>query len=170
MEDFRMTKATSPQKVSVFGWCLRNPVEIVAALLIFVLTIMVFLQVLYRYVLHSPLAWSEEFAMFLFQWCIFIGAALAIRHGYHFHVDLVTSRLSGNWKAAIQMLSSAIIFVVAYTMIHMGIKMVLTNEYVYPTLQIRVSYAYLAFPVSGILIFIYQVPILVREIKGLAKG
>ena len=128
MEDFRMTEATSPQKVSVFGWCLRNPVEIVAALLIFVLTIMVFLQVLYRYVLHSPLAWSEEFAMFLFQWCIFIGAALAIRHGYHFHVDLVTSRLSGNWKAAIQMLSSAIIFVVAYTMIHMGIKMVLTQR------------------------------------------
>jgi TRAP-type C4-dicarboxylate transport system permease small subunit len=55
-------------------------------------------------------------------------------------------------------------------MIHMGINMVLSNEYVYPTLQIRVSYAYLAFPVSGILIIIYQVPILVREIKSLAKG
>jgi TRAP-type C4-dicarboxylate transport system permease small subunit len=165
-----MTASTPPQKVSLLRWCVRNPVEIVAALLIFVLTVMVFLQVLYRYVLHSPLAWSEEFAMFLFQWCIFIGAALAIRHGYHFHVDLVTSRLSGSWKAAIQMLSSAIIFVVAYTMIHMGINMVLSNEYVYPTLQIRVSYAYLAFPVSGILIIIYQVPILVREIKSLAKG
>jgi TRAP-type transport system small permease protein len=165
-----MTASTPPQKVSLLRWCVRNPVEIVAALLTFVLTVMVFLQVLYRYVLHSPLAWSEEFAMFLFQWCIFIGAALAIRHGYHFHVDLVTSRLSGSWKAAIQMLSSAIIFVVAYTMIHMGINMVLSNEYVYPTLQIRVSYAYLAFPVSGILIIIYQVPILVREIKSLAKG
>jgi TRAP-type C4-dicarboxylate transport system permease small subunit len=170
MEDSRMTEATSPQKVSVFGWCLRNPVEIVAALLIFVLTVMVFLQVLYRYVLHSPLAWSEEFAMFLFQWCIFIGAALAVKYGYHFHVDLVTSRLSGNGRAAIQTLSSAIMLVVAYTMIHMGIKMVLSNEYIYPTLQIRVSYAYLAFPVSGILIFIYQVPILVREIKSLRKG
>ncbi len=165
-----MTEATSSQKVSLFGWCVRNPVESAAALLVFLLTVMVFLQVLYRYVLHSPLAWSEEFAMFLFQWCIFIGAALAIRHGYHFHVDLVTSRLSGRWKAAFQMLGSAIIFIVAYVMIHMGIKMVLSNEYVYPTLQIRVSYAYLAFPVSGVLIFIYQLPILVREIKGLVKG
>ena len=164
-----MTETTSPQKVSLFGWCVRNPVEMVAALLVFVLTVTVFLQVLYRYVLHSPLAWSEEFAMFLFQWCIFIGAALAIRHGYHFHVDLVTSRLSGKWKSVLKMLSSAIIFVVAYTMVHMGIKMVLTTEYIYPTLQIRVSYAYLAFPVSGVLIFIYQVPILVREIKGLVK-
>lgn len=107
--------------------------------------------------------------MFLFQWCIFIGAALAVRYGYHFHVDLVTSRLSGTWKTALQLLASAVIFVVAYVMIHMGIKMVLSNEYIYPTLQIRVSYAYLAFPVSGVLIFIYQVPILVREIKGLAK-
>jgi TRAP-type C4-dicarboxylate transport system permease small subunit len=148
----------------------RNPVELLAALLVLLLTVMVFLQVLYRYVLHSPLAWSEEFAMFLFQWCIFIGAALAVRHGYHFHVDLIASRLSGRWKASFQLLASAIIFVVAYVMIHMGIKMVLTNEYIYPTLQIRVSYAYLAFPVSGVLIFIYQVPILVREIKGLVKG
>ena len=165
-----MIASAPPQKVSLLRWCARNPVEIVAALLTLVLTIMVFLQVLYRYVLHSPLAWSEEFAMFLFQWCIFIGAALAIRHGYHFHVDLVTSRLSGKWKSALQMLSSAIIFVVAYTMVHMGINMVLSNEYIYPTLQIRVSYAYLAFPVSGVLIIIYQVPILVREIKGLVKG
>ena len=165
-----MTEATSRQKVSLFGWCVRNPVELVAALLVLLLTVMVFLQVLFRYVLHSPLAWSEEFAMFLFQWCIFIGAALAVRHGYHFHVDLVTSRLSGRWKASFQLLASAIIFVVAYVMIHMGIKMVLTNEYIYPTLQIRVSYAYLAFPVSGVLIFIYQVPILVREIKDLVKG
>lgn len=165
-----MAASTSSQKVSLYGWCLRNAVEMVAALLVFILTVMVFLQVLYRYVLHSPLAWSEEFAMFLFQWCIFIGAALAIKHGYHFHVDLVTSRLSDNWRAAIQMLSSAIVFTVAYAMIHMGIKMVLSTEYVYPTLQIRLSYAYLAFPVSGILIVIYQVPVFVREIKGLRKG
>lgn len=164
-----MATSTSPPKTSLFGWCVRNPVEMIAALLIFVLTVMVFLQVLYRYVLHSPLAWSEEFAMFLFQWCIFIGAALAIKHHYHFHVDLVTSRLSGNFRAAIQMLSSAIVFTVAYAMIHMGIKMALSNEYVYPTLQIRVSYAYLAFPVSGVLIVIYQVPVFVREIKSLLK-
>ncbi len=164
-----MTETTSPQRFSLAGWCLRNPVEIVAALLILVLTIMVFLQVLYRYVLHSPLAWSEECAMFLFQWCIFIGAALAVRHGYHFHVDLITSRLSGMKKACLQILASLIVFVVAYVMVHMGIKMVLSNEYIYPTLQIRVSYAYLAFPVSGILIFIYQVPILIGEIKGLVK-
>jgi len=163
--------ATPTKKIPFYRWCLRNPVEVVTTLLTILFTVAVFLQVVYRYALHSPLAWSEEFAMFLFQWCGFVGAAVAVRYGKHFCVDLVISRLPGRWKAVAQMLSSLIIFAVAYVMIHVGIRMVISSmDHLYPVLQFPIAYGYLVFPISGTLMVIYRVPIFVLQMKALMKG
>ncbi len=104
--------------------------------------------------------------MFLFQWCLFLGAAVAVRHHKHFSVDLVVNGLPRQVRRAIEILTSAIIFTVAYVMIHMGIKMVAHSMgYVLPGLQFPIAYAYLVFPVSGALMILYQVPIFVRQIR-----
>lgn len=134
-------------------------------------TIVVFLQVLFRYALHAPLAWSEEFAMFLFQWCLFLGAAVAIRHGKHFSVDLLTERFPANLKTLTELLGSVIVFTVAYVMTHMGIKMVIqSTDYLFPGMQFSIAYAYLVFPVSGVLMVVYQIPIFMRQIRKLARS
>ena len=163
--------ATPTKKIPFYRWCLRNPVEVVTTLLTILFTVVVFLQVVYRYALHSPLAWSEEFAMFLFQWCLFLGAAVAVRHSKHFYVDLVISRLPDRWRTATQISSSVIIFAVAYIMIHVGIRMVVSSmDHVYPVLQLPIAYGYLVFPISGTLMIIYQVPFFVRQIQMLVRG
>jgi TRAP-type C4-dicarboxylate transport system permease small subunit len=40
-----------------------------------------------RYVLNAPLVWSEEIALDLFIWVIFLGSSLAIRKRSHLVVD-----------------------------------------------------------------------------------
>jgi TRAP-type C4-dicarboxylate transport system permease small subunit len=146
-------------------------VEVVTALLTILFTVVVFLQVVYRYALHTPLPWSEELAMFLFQWCLFLGAAVAVRHRKHFYVDLVVSDLPRQLRRATEILTSAIIFTVAYVMIHMGIKMVVHSMgYVLPGLQFSIAYAYLVFPISGSLMILYQIPIFVRQIRTFKDG
>jgi TRAP-type C4-dicarboxylate transport system permease small subunit len=55
-----------------------NIVEVTAATLVVALAIIVFLQVFNRFVLKTPLAWSEELAMLLFQWVSFLGAAIGV--------------------------------------------------------------------------------------------
>jgi TRAP-type transport system small permease protein len=164
-------RTTSSQPVSILRWCLRNPVETVGALLTILLSVIVFLQVFLRYAFHSPLAWSEEFAMFLFQWFNFLGAAIAVRRAAHFQVDLITGRLPARWRAAIQIWGGIIILVVAYLMIHMGVKMALSSmDYMYSALEFPIGYAYLAIPISGVLMIIFQIPIFVRQIVALRKG
>ena len=71
-------------------WVAR--IEIVAiVLLVALLTAVTFAQVITRYVLSDPLIWSEEAARYLFVWVSMIGAALAIREGGHFGLDLLIS-------------------------------------------------------------------------------
>ena len=61
----------------------------VIVVLVTLLTAVTFAQVTTRYVLGDPLIWSEEAARYLFVWVSMIGAALAIREGGHFGLDLL---------------------------------------------------------------------------------
>jgi TRAP-type C4-dicarboxylate transport system permease small subunit len=108
--------------------------------------------------------------MFLFQWCSFIGASLAVRHHFHYALDLITKRLSARWKLATQILASVAIFIFAYLMIHMGIGMMgITLAQTYPVLGISVAYAYLAIVISGALMILYQIPFFTRQIQSLLQ-
>ena len=51
------------------------------------MTVVVFLQVCFRYFLAQPLYWSEELARYLFVWISMIGASLSIQKGGHFGMD-----------------------------------------------------------------------------------
>ena len=51
--------------------------EYLLVFLMVVEVVVVFAQVVTRYVFHSPLAWSEELARYMFIWLVWIGAAYA---------------------------------------------------------------------------------------------
>ena len=58
-------------------------VEIPAALLVVAEIVILFAGVVSRYVLHSPLIWSDELASILFLWLAMLGAAVAFRRAEH---------------------------------------------------------------------------------------
>src|SRR3954462_8624627 len=73
-------------------WVAR--LETVAVILLMaLLTAVTFAQVVTRYLLGDSLIWSEEAARYLFVWVSMIGAALAIREGGHFGLDLLIRRV-----------------------------------------------------------------------------
>jgi len=125
----------SNAQVSLFRWGLQNPVETVGIFLVILLTVTVFSQVFSRYALQIPLAWSEELAMFLFQWLSFIGAAIAVRQSFHYGLDLLTKRLSPRPKTITQIFSSVLIFYISFLMIVKGYGMMqITRMLIYRVL------------------------------------
>jgi len=60
----------------------------------------VFLQIFFRYVIQSPLSWSEEFAKFMFPWLTFAGAALTAKAGGHIAIDYFVNRLPDGMRYA----------------------------------------------------------------------
>ncbi len=160
-------KTTTVSKPTFSGWCRKNPLELLASIMCAVLTLVVLFQVLCRYALHFPLDWAEEFAMVIFQWVAFVGAGLAVRHGLHFHLDLITRRFSERWQKATEIMASASVLIVAYILIHVGVMMMDMVKFItLPVMHFSKAYVYLAIPVGGALMIVFQIPILVRQIRG----
>ena len=68
---------------------LMKAVEILTTVLMFVLVGLVFFQVLNRFILHIPAAWTEEMARYNFVWLSLFGSVIALKSGRHLSVDLV---------------------------------------------------------------------------------
>ncbi len=68
-------------------------VEAVTVALLTVLVTLVTMQVFMRYVMHSPLVWSEEMARMTFIWFAFIGAGLGFRYQLDLRVNFFTDML-----------------------------------------------------------------------------
>lgn len=62
--------------------------------LLVALVVVTFAQVVFRYVLHAPLAWSEELARFLLMWLASLSAAYAFKRNSHFALRVLVDRCS----------------------------------------------------------------------------
>ena len=80
--------------IAAFGRGVGNLACVVAACLLVVMSVILFLQVTYRYVLRLPLPWSEEAARFCLIWFAMLSACVAGQKGLHFAVRWATSALS----------------------------------------------------------------------------
>jgi TRAP-type C4-dicarboxylate transport system permease small subunit len=131
--------------------------------LVVALALVVFLQVFNRFVLKAPLAWSEDLAMLLFQWVVFLGAAIGVRRLRHFGIDLVVKKMPPGWHHTIDLIIPFIMGIVALTMITEGIQLLSYNQSrIYATMNLSYLWAYLPIPVSGCLMILYLV---IQEIK-----
>ncbi|HCE09474.1 MAG TPA: TRAP transporter small permease [Oxalobacteraceae bacterium] len=72
---------------------LERTVEWLMALALTVMVVMVFGNVVLRYVFNSGVAAAEEISRLMFVWLIFLGAILALRRHAHLGVELVQARL-----------------------------------------------------------------------------
>ena len=60
-----------------------------------IMTILVFIQVVMRYVFSNSLSWSEELARFIFLWLSWIGASYAVKERSHFRVEMFADMIKG---------------------------------------------------------------------------
>jgi TRAP-type C4-dicarboxylate transport system permease small subunit len=76
-----------------WGPRLEHLVEWLMALALAIMVVLVFGNVVLRYVFNSGIAWAEEVSRLMFVWLIFLGAILALRHHAHLGVELVQAKL-----------------------------------------------------------------------------
>lgn len=78
------------------------------------MVIMVFSNVVLRYVFNSGITVSEELSRFFFLWLIFIGAIVAMKERAHLGVDTLIARLPRAGKIVCVLLSNALMLWVCY--------------------------------------------------------
>ena len=123
-------------------------------LLVALLTAVTFAQVVTRYLLGDPLIWSEEAARYLFVWVCMIGAALALREGGHFGLDLLI-RPMPQLKPVLGPLVILVMVMFLVILLKTGIDETrLASMQFAMTFPMRMQWAYLALPVgAGLMLF-----------------
>jgi len=125
-----------------------------------VIVLLVFTNVAMRYLLNTGLTWSEEIAVNLFVWVIFLGAILAALEESHIKVDLLTSRLSAKMQKIFMVVANVCVIFSMGILISGGIVVVeVTQRNVSAATGIPFSYisaALVVFAVSIVLITLFQ--------------
>lgn len=136
-----------------------------------VLTIVVFTQVIYRFVLESPLTWSEEVARYSLVWMTFLGAALGVRYNALIGVEFVVNLLPKSLRDGLRYVVYVLCMVFFIAIVIQGIKMV---EAVHlqesPALGLPMSVAYAAVPVGGLLMLMNSLAGVIELAKGGKKS
>lgn len=98
------------QAAALGAWIERGAFFVGTGLLIF-LSVVLFAQVVFRYVLQQPLSWSEEAARFALVWLAMLSAVLAARKGLHFVFRLGTYWMPARVRFSIRLAVNAVIVI-----------------------------------------------------------
>nr|WP_312578996.1 TRAP transporter small permease [Sedimentibacter sp.] len=86
-----------------------NKFEIYALVLSLVITVVViFIQVVARYVFNSSLTWSEEFSRYLFIWQTWLGASVAFKENKHIQIEILEAKLNNKGKIILNIIADII--------------------------------------------------------------
>lgn len=140
--------------------------EIILVVFFSVMIILVFLQVVFRYVFNYSLIWSEELARYLFVWQILLGASLSIRDDKHLKIDVIYMIVPEKMKKYIKVLSYFIFLVFALFLIKEGTLLVnnmlfIKKQYT-PAMKVPMGLIYLIVPFSATLMSIRLVQNIVK--------
>lgn len=144
---------------------------ILLAVLLMVMSAVVFYQVFSRFVLDESLRWSEELARYIMIWAVFIGSALAIRKMELISVDAIKELMP---EKAIKVLNilvylSSIVFLVV--LVQYGFEMASNvSTQTSPAMRIPMSWAYAAIPIGSIFMIINCIAIVIENILNFKGG
>ena len=142
-------------------------VERALMLLCILISLVVFLQVLFRYLLRQPLFWSEELPRYLLIWMTFLAAALAQKHDAHINISLALSRFPERARRAVRIFAHLVVLGFLGVLVYSGALVTnITAHHRSTALQIPMGLVYAALPVGATLMALYLLLQIVRDVRG----
>ena len=83
----------------------------IGAGVVILMMLVVAYSVINRYILNTPITWTDELSGYLVVALVMLGAADALRQGDHISVDLITSRLAKRGKRLVEIWSYIIVLI-----------------------------------------------------------
>ena len=137
--------------MSILRWLDEHLEEYILVILSIFTVVIIFSQVVLRYIFSSSLPWSEEIARYAFIWMIYVGVSYGVKRQKHLSVDVITMLFNNKGKIIINMIANVLFLIFALVITYYGIDIVgrITRESA--ALGIPMEYVYLALVVGMIL-------------------
>lgn len=126
--------------------------EIILVLTLALMVLLIFAQVVGRYVFQTAPSWTEELARYIHIFQVWVGASYAVKLRQHIRVEAFITRLHGAPRKILEGLGVLIWFFLSLFLAVFGTTLVLASiehGQVTPALQIPMWIPYLAVPLGG---------------------
>lgn len=107
--------------MKIIRWVDEYFEKYIGVFLISVMIILLFMQVISRYVFNSALAFTEEISLMLFVIFVYVGASQAIKKRQHLRITLLVNKLSPQAQKIMNIISD-IIFAIALAFTSVGMR------------------------------------------------
>jgi len=119
--------------------------------LLAVITIVLFIQVVARFVFNTGTFWTDELARFSMIWLVFLGAAIATRDRSLINIDILESTFP-SWKKGLHIFQLLVSIVFFALLLKVGWEtMGLVAAQRSPNMGVSMSIVYASIPVAMIL-------------------
>ncbi|MCP4399908.1 MAG: TRAP transporter small permease [bacterium] len=148
---------------------LDQGIDCILAMILAAMTVIVFTQVFFRYVLNSPLAWPEEVARLMIVWLTFLGGYMALREKKHIGFNLLVKKLAPKTQQIVTIAGKVLIILFLLVTIKEGVLFAKKFANVpMPYTQFPIGkVAYTVFPISGVLMLLQMVEDLSQALSAL---
>ena len=133
------------------GKALDRIFRILVDILVAAMFLVVLAQVIWRYFLHHPIVWSEEFARFCMAWITFLGSVIACRSDSLSRVDIVLVALPEKARKVLFVITDVLMLVITVILLRYSITLLNqpgTTQQISAALRLPMNLVYLCMPIG----------------------
>jgi TRAP-type transport system small permease protein len=159
----RMVEVMKPESSSMnsltkIANIFENVQTAIGGIFLFVLLSVVFLDVCFREI-GTPMVWLQNIASFAFIWVVFFGAAIGLRKGSHYRIEIFPHAGPKFRKFMdLTVFTSEAIFIVVLTIYGCEFAVMSMERLVMPA-GVPMFYAAVAIPLSGVFMLCYFIEV-----------
>lgn len=147
--------------------------ENILLLLLLVSVVIIFSQVVMRYVFQSSLSWSEELGRYLFIWLTWLSTGYAVRQKRHLRIEMLGDLLSERGKIALDIAAMTIWIAFSVFLVVKGwgiTSMIWRRRQLTAALEIPAAFTYAAVPIGALFMSLRLADEIIRQVRRLLKN
>lgn len=137
------------------------------------MSVLIFVQVVMRYVFSASLTWSEELARYLFVWLVYFSVSYTAKREKHIRIDAALMLFPKKLRPYIELLSEILILAFSIFIVFTAFTVVgkiTASGQTSPALGLPMQYVYAA-PLFGFILTSFRtLQTIIRLVKKLNEG
>ena len=128
--------------------------KLIIAFFMLTMTVLIFMQVVSRYVFGDSITWTEEASRYMFIWLIFLSIGIGFRENKHISIDIILDLCPRPIQKIVKQITYLLVFGLSLMFVWEGYVLVLQMQIFGQTsanLQLPMWVVYLALPIGFLL-------------------
>lgn len=147
-----------------FSNLIDNIIKKIISIFLMIMTVVLFSQVIARYLMGTGLSWSEELVRYLCVWSVFLGATCAAKDGSQVSVTVLDEILKGTPKKILNVIQIIIAILFAILLTWIGYSTLeIAKVQLSPNMRISMGLIYSVIPISMIIMLVHLVAVIIKN-------